>query len=81
MKGEMTKALSNYYFDQLDYFLKQNQYYIISAEYEIQSAIQYTSRAANACERSGEKELADQINAKLEEYYSRYLLTQKLSSQ
>jgi hypothetical protein len=77
----MTQALSSYYFDQLEYFLKQTPYFINSAEYEIQTAIQYTSRAAIACETSGEKELADQINAKLEEYYSRYLLTQKLTLQ
>ncbi len=77
---EMTLALSDYYYDQLDYFLKQKPFIIRSAEYEIQTAIQYTSRAAMACEMFGQKELADQINAKLEDYYSRYLLTQNLSS-
>jgi len=77
---EMTLALSDYYYDQLDYFLKQKPYIIRSAEYEIQTAIQYTSRAAMACEMFGQKELADQINAKLEDYYSRYLMTQNLSS-
>ena len=77
---EMTKELSEYYYDQLDYYLKQTPYIVSSAEYEIQTAIQYTSRTAIACEVFGEKELADQINAKLEEYYSRYLMTQKLSS-
>ena len=77
---EMTLALSDYYYDQLDYFLKQKPYIIRSAEYEIQTAIQYTSRAAMACEMFGQKEVADQINAKLEDYYSRYLMTRDLSS-
>jgi hypothetical protein len=77
---EMTKALSEYYYDQLDYYFKQTPYIVSSAEYEIQTAIQYTSRTAIACEMFGEKELADQINAKLEDYYSRYLMIQKLSS-
>jgi len=77
---EMTRALSEYYYDQLDYYLKQTPYIVNSSEYEIQTAIQYTSRTAIACEVYGEKELADQINAKLEGYYSRYLMTQKISS-
>jgi MFS family permease len=77
---EMTLALSDYYYDRLDYFLKQKPYIIRSAEYEIQTAIQYTSRAAMACEMFGQKELSDQINERLEDYYSRYLMTQNLSS-
>ncbi len=78
---EMTIALSDHYYDQLDYYLKQRPYIINSAEYEIQTAIQYTSRTAMACEMFGQKDLADQINIKLEDYYSRYLMTQQLSSQ
>jgi len=70
---QMTQDLSSYYNEQLDYFFRQNSYIISSAEYEIQSAIQYSSRAANACSTYGQKALADMINNKLEEYYSRYV--------
>jgi len=70
---EMTRNLCSYYYDQLDYFLKQDPYIVSSAEYEIQSAIQYSSRAANACSTFGQKELADEINTKLEGYYSAYM--------
>lgn len=70
---EMTRNLCNYYYDQLDYFLRQDPYIINSAEYEIQSAIQYSSRAANACSTHGQKDLAEEINKKLENYYSEYM--------
>jgi hypothetical protein len=77
---EMTMALCGYYYDQLDYFLKQTTYIILSAEYEIQSAIQNTMKAANACEANGKKELADEITSKLEDYYGRYLQVQAPAS-
>ncbi|MFH0841771.1 MAG: DUF2723 domain-containing protein [Bacteroidota bacterium] len=70
---EMTKDLSDYYFNQLDYYFKQTPYVISSAEYEIQSAIQYTFRSAGACEDNGMKEIADEINARVEDYYGRYI--------
>jgi len=70
---EMTKDLSDYYFSQLDYYFRQTPYVISSAEYEIQSAIQYTFRAAGTCGENGVKEVADEINARVEDYYSRYI--------
>ncbi len=69
----MTKAFCDYYYERLDYYLKQNPYIINSAEFEIQTAIQYTSRVANACEAYGKPELAGEINTKLESYYASYI--------
>jgi hypothetical protein len=68
-----TNDLCNHYYVQLDYFLKQKPYLISSAEYEIQSAIQYTSRVAGICMDYGQKDLGLEINKKLEDYYSRYI--------
>jgi hypothetical protein len=76
---KMTKDLCEYYYSQLDYFLKQTPYIVRSAEYEIQSAIQFTYRTAGACEENGMKELADEINSKVEDYYGRYLQMQSPS--
>jgi len=73
----MTRALSSHYYEQLDYYLKQTPYIISSADYEIQSAIQYTSRAANACVAAGELDLGREINKKLEDYYAAYVGMQK----
>jgi MFS family permease len=74
---EMTRALCDHYYEQLDYYLKQNSYIIFSAEYEIQSAIQNSSRVANFCMTYGNVPLADEINTKLEKYYATYVAMQK----
>ena len=70
---EMTKAFCDYYYSHLNYYLKQNRYIINSAEYEIQTAIQYTSRVANACSTYGKPEMGDEITNKLESYYADYV--------
>jgi hypothetical protein len=69
----MSRAMTGYYYGHLDYYLKQNQYIIRSAEFEIQTAIQYTSKVANACKTYGKPELAEEINKKLEDYYTSYV--------
>ena len=70
---EMARQMSEYYYENLDYYLKQNPYVISSAEYEIQTAIQYTAKVAGYCETGGKKELADELNKKLEGYYAEYV--------
>jgi len=70
---ELTRNLSSYYFEKLDYYLRQKPEILASAEYEVQSAIQFTSQAADACKEGGKKELADEISAKLQGYYTKYL--------
>ncbi|MBK7711318.1 MAG: DUF2723 domain-containing protein [Bacteroidales bacterium] len=71
----MSQAMTAFYYDHLDYYLRQNGYIIRSAEFEIQTAIQYTSRVANACKANGKPELAEEINKKLEGYYTDYVRT------
>jgi hypothetical protein len=68
----MTKDYCDYYYSHLAYYLKQKPYIINSAEFEIQSAMQYTSRVANACTAHGKPELGEEINKKLESYYADY---------
>jgi hypothetical protein len=69
----MTMAFCEYYYERLEYYLKQDPYIVNSAEYEIQTAIQYTSRVANACAAYGKPELAEEINTRLENYYASYV--------
>jgi len=76
---EMTKGLSEYYYERLNYYLRQNAYVISSADYEIQSALQITSKAAGFCEANDKKDIADEINKKLEAYYADYLGKQQTS--
>jgi len=70
---EMSTAFCDYYYKRLDYFLKQKPYIVNSAEFEIQTAIQYTSRVANACVSGGKPEMGEAITKKLEAYYSDYV--------
>ena len=70
---EMSTAFCDYYYKRLDYFLKQKPYIVSSAEFEIQTAIQYTSRVANACVSGGKPEMGEAITKKLEAYYSDYV--------
>jgi hypothetical protein len=69
----MTSAFCDYYYKRLDYFLKQKSYIVSSAEFEIQTALQYTARVANACSANGKPELGDEITKKLEAYYADYV--------
>ena len=70
---EMTNAFCDYYYKRLDYFLKQTPFIVSSAEFEIQTAIQYTSRVANACNGNGKPEMGEEITKKLEGYYTDYV--------
>ena len=70
---KMTKAFCDYYYERLDYYLKQKPFIVNSAEFEIQTAIQYTSRVANACTANGKPEMGEEITKKLEGYYANYV--------
>ncbi len=74
---ELTKTLRDHNYASLNYYLRQNPYVLSSAEYEVQSAIQYASRAAGFCIENNQKELGDEINKKLEEYYGEYMVRLK----
>jgi len=70
---EMSTAYCDYYYKRLDYFLKQKPYIVVSAEFEIQTALQYSSRVANACITGGKTEMGEAITKKLESYYGEYV--------
>ena len=70
---EMSNAFCDYYYKRLDYFLKQKPYIVNSAEFEIQTALQYTSRIANAITSSGKPDVGEGISKKLENYYTQYV--------
>lgn len=77
----LTNDFCNHYYEQLDYYLKQDPYIIGSALYEIQLAIQLTSRIADACSDAGKTELAESINNKVTAYYTTYMNMQVPSAQ
>jgi hypothetical protein len=79
--ADLSKGLSEFYFGILDYYLKQNTNIINSADYEIQTAFQYTSKVSGACLLHGETQLGDEISKKLESYYNEYVKMQHGTTQ
>jgi hypothetical protein len=69
----LSKGLAAYYFEKLDYYLRQAPEVLMSADYEIQIAMQYVSRVGAACKSNGQAEVATEISTKLESYYGQYI--------
>src|ERR1035437_1169293 len=70
---DLTRNLSNYYFEKLDYYLKQKPDVLASAGYEVQTAIQFSSQAADAIKAGGKTEREKKKTKKLESYYNKYV--------
>jgi Protein of unknown function (DUF2723) len=70
---DLTNKLSVYYFEKLDYYFRQKVAILSSAEYEVQTSMQYVSRVANACKANGKTDLADKLNAKVDSYYASFM--------
>jgi hypothetical protein len=75
--AELASGLCGHYFALLEYYLMQDPYLMASAEFEIQTALQYSSRAADACLENGKKELGEELNKKVSTYYQDYIRLQQ----
>ncbi len=73
----LAQGLRDHYFALLDYYLSQDPYIMGSAEFEIQTALQYTSRTAETCIENGKNELGEEINKKISTYYQDYIKMQQ----
>jgi MFS family permease len=73
----LTKDMSDFFFSHLDYYFRQSPEILASADYEVQSAMQYISRAAAACGEAGREEISKELTGKLESYYAQYIRMQK----
>ena len=73
----LSKELSDFFFRRLDYYLKQDVDIITSADYEIQTALQYVSRTASALKAAKQDQLSDDYSKKIESYYNRYIKLMK----
>jgi hypothetical protein len=71
--ADMSKALADHYFEELEYYLKQDSYIVNSAEYEIRTSLNYLSMVATSCINHGKKELGDEINTKMNTFVTEYL--------
>lgn len=70
---DLTNKLSSYYFEKLDYYFRQKPDILASADYEVQTAIQYVSKVSNTCKTNGKPEISTDLNTKLDKYYSDYI--------
>jgi phage shock protein PspC (stress-responsive transcriptional regulator) len=73
----MSKELADYYFKRLDYYMKQEPDILSSADYEIQTAIQYVSKTASSLKDARQDQLSAEYAAKVENYYTQYVRLMK----
>jgi len=71
---ELVSVLSDHYYGEIEYFLNQEGYLVQSSEYYLQLAFQSLTKSSESCLNYGEEETANEINTKLNEYYSKYML-------
>jgi hypothetical protein len=76
-EGKFEKELSEFFSGRLDYYLKQETGIIASADYEIQTALQYMAKTSAALKDANQGSLSDELNKKVDEYYNRYLKLMK----
>ena len=69
-----------FFLDRAEYWVAQRPHIVYSAEYEIQSALQYASRIADSLTGNGYEERGAEINEILEGIYSRYLIIRQTYS-
>jgi hypothetical protein len=70
---DLTNGLSKYYFEKIDYYFRQKPGIISSAEYEIQTSMQYVNRVAETCKANGKIDLAKELNTRMDLYYQSYI--------
>jgi len=68
----MVNEMKEYYTERLEYYTALRIDFMLAAEYEIQTSLSYLSRVAGSLTRSGNSELANELNTFVQEVYSEY---------
>jgi tetratricopeptide (TPR) repeat protein len=71
--NSLTREMTSAYFEKLDYFLKQKQNIIESADYEIRLSIDGITRVATAASEAKQEDLSKELTTKFDDYYRRYI--------
>lgn len=69
----MTRDLTNYYFERIGYLLGQKPLIAASADQEIAQGLQIVSQVMQICYSNGEADLAEELNGKFSELYTKYV--------
>ncbi len=70
---ELSRNMASWFFARLDYYMKQSPNIMASADYEIQSAIQFVNRTAKIASANKHDELARELNEKTDGYFNSYI--------
>lgn len=68
----VTEQLATHYYEELDYYFSLNSYLILSARYNIQTALQQVAATADCCSKYGYETEAQKLMDRVEYYYGRY---------
>jgi hypothetical protein len=69
----MTRDLTCYYFERIGYLLGQKPLIAASADQEIAQGLQIVSQVMQICYSNGEADLAEELNGKFSELYTKYV--------
>jgi hypothetical protein len=69
----MTRDLTGYYFERIGYLLGQKPLIAASADQEIAQGLQIVSQVMQICYSNGEADLAEELNGKFSELYTKYV--------
>ena len=69
---EIASGFAGYYYDRAGYILDQRPSVALYAEAEIANGLQMMMQAMRVCFDNGETDLAEELNVKYNELYSRY---------
>jgi hypothetical protein len=70
---DLANGLTKYNFEKLDYYFRQKQGVISSAEYEIRTSMNDVNRIAAEFKKNGKTELATVLNARMDTYLQNYM--------
>jgi len=69
----LTREMTSFYFEKLDYFLSQKKNIVESADYDIRLALDGITRVTTAASEAKQEDLSKDLNKKFEDYYTRYI--------
>jgi hypothetical protein len=73
----MTRDLTGYYFERAGYLIGQKPLIAASADQEIGQSLQIVSQVMQICYSNGEADLAEELNGKFSELYTKYVSTKQ----
>jgi hypothetical protein len=71
--SSLSREMTSFYFEKLDYFLGQSRNIVESADYEVRMALDGITRMTTAAAEAKQEDLSKDLTAKFDTYYTRYI--------